>query len=311
MRFYLLHVLFLPLLLFLFFFVHYYKVVHFGISLPSNEEEVGQDTANKIPADRRVYFLPDVMLDEASFLIVFTTILVAITAFFFSAPLESIANPQSTPLHTVAPWYFYWLQGLLKIADKTIAGVYIPGILLVLLMAIPYLDFNPSRRGRDRRVAIISGIVAGVVMIILSWMGTPYYAVQGAPAVEVVQELMPEEGMGPIREMGFAHVPVGLFDTREEIDSGDAEFDEILHEFRHSIETFDEKDKSFNNAFGTIEVTLIQPSLKQIRWEIHWLGADGEEENFKRDFFLHETSVYWEQYGLRDFGFLRATQEGE
>jgi quinol-cytochrome oxidoreductase complex cytochrome b subunit len=306
MRFYLLHVLFLPLLLFLFFFVHYYKV-----SLPSNEEEVGQDTANKIPADRRVYFLPDVMLDEASFLIVFTTILVAITAFFFSAPLESIANPQSTPLHTVAPWYFYWLQGLLKIADKTIAGVYIPGILLVLLMAIPYLDFNPSRRGRDRRVAIISGIVAGVVMIILSWMGTPYYAVQGAPAVEVVQELMPEEGMGPIREMGFAHVPVGLFDTREEIDSGDAEFDEILHEFRHSIETFDEKDKSFNNAFGTIEVTLIQPSLKQIRWEIHWLGADGEEENFKRDFFLHETSVYWEQYGLRDFGFLRATQEGE
>ena len=33
LRFYLLHVLFLPLILFLFFFVHYYKVVHFGISL--------------------------------------------------------------------------------------------------------------------------------------------------------------------------------------------------------------------------------------------------------------------------------------
>ena len=125
----------------------------------------------------------------------------------FPAPLESIANPQSTPLHTVAPWYFYWLQGLLKIADKTIAGVYIPGILLVLLMAIPYLDRNPSRRGRDRRVAIISGVVAGFVMIVLSWMGTPYYAVQGAPAVEIVQELMPEEGMGPVREMGYAHLP--------------------------------------------------------------------------------------------------------
>lgn len=36
MRFYLLHVLFLPLILILFFFVHYYKVVHFGISLPAN-----------------------------------------------------------------------------------------------------------------------------------------------------------------------------------------------------------------------------------------------------------------------------------
>ena len=37
---------------------------------------------------------------------------------------------------------------------------------------------NPSRRGKDRRVAIISGVVAGIVMIILSWMGTPYYAVR-------------------------------------------------------------------------------------------------------------------------------------
>ena len=31
---------------------------------PSDEEEVGQDTANKVPADRRVYFLPDVLIDE-------------------------------------------------------------------------------------------------------------------------------------------------------------------------------------------------------------------------------------------------------
>ena len=38
LRFYLLHVLFLPLILFLFFFVHYYKVVHFGISLPAYDE---------------------------------------------------------------------------------------------------------------------------------------------------------------------------------------------------------------------------------------------------------------------------------
>jgi quinol-cytochrome oxidoreductase complex cytochrome b subunit len=192
LRFYLLHVFFLPAVLVLFFFVHYYKVVHFGISLPADEEEVGQDTANKIPADRRVYFLPDVALDESMFLLAFTTICIVITAFFFQAPLESIANPQSTPLHTVAPWYFYWLQGLLKIADKTIAGVILPGVLLVLLMAIPYLDMNPSRRAKDRKVAIISGVIAGVIMLIWSWMGTPSYAVQAAPAIEVVQDLMPE-----------------------------------------------------------------------------------------------------------------------
>ena len=311
LRFYLLHVFFLPLLLILFFFVHYYKVVHFGISLPAQEEEIGQDSANKVPADRRVYYLPDVFLDEATFLVAFTTIMVFVTAFFFQAPLESIANPQSTPLHTVAPWYFYWLQGLLKIADKTIAGVYIPGILLVLLAGIPYLDRNPSRRGKDRRVAIISGVVAGVVMIILSWMGTPSYAVRAAPAVEVVQELMPEEGAGIVREIGYAHVPIGVYDTREDLHSDDAEFNEVLEEFKASVAHWDEVDGDFNNAYGILEITQNQPSLKQLRWEIFWVSADGEQDVFRRDFFLHEDSLYWEQYGRRDFSYAVPAMEGE
>ncbi|MBK8795175.1 MAG: hypothetical protein IPM07_01615 [Anaerolineales bacterium] len=186
-----------------------------------------------------------------------------------------------------------------------------PGILLVLLIAIPYLDRNPSRRGRDRRVAIISGVVAGIVMIILSWMGTPYYAVQGAPAVEIVQELMPEEGMGPVREMGYQHVPLGVYDTRERPESEDEEFNHVLHEFEASIATFAEKDASFNNAYGILEVTQEQPSLKRITWKINWLSPDGKEEHFVRTFFLHEDSLYWEQYGLKDFSFVRPppTQE--
>ncbi len=311
MRFYLLHVLFLPLALFLFFFVHYYKVVHFGISLPSDEEEVGQDTANKVPADRRVYFLPDVLLDETAVLIVFTALMVFATTFFFTAPLESIANPQSTPLHTVAPWYFYWLQGLLKIADKTIAGVYVPGILLVLLMGIPYLDRNPSRRGRDRRVAIISGVVAGIVIIILSWMGTPYYAVQGAPAVEIVQELMPEEGMGPVREMGYANLPIGVYDTREHPESTSEELNHVLHEFEAAIAAFDKKDKAFNDAYGVLTISQEQPQLKRINWELFWLSPDGKEETYKRIFFLHENAMYWEQYGMKDMSFLRQGAESQ
>ncbi len=301
LRFYLLHVFFLPLLLILFFFVHYYKVVHFGISLPANEEEVGEDTANRVPADRRAYYLPDVFMDEAVFLVAFTTIMVFVTVFLFQAPLESIANPQSTPLHTVAPWYFYWLQGMLKIADKTIAGVFVPGVLLVLLAGIPYLDRNPSRRAKDRRIAIISGVVAGVVMIILSWMGTPQYAVRAAPAVEVVQELMPEEGAGPIRELGYAHLPIGVYDTRDAITVEDEEFAKILEEFAASVAHFEELDPDFNNAHGILEVTQNQEGLKRLHWNVIWTSADGIEDVFAKDFFLHENSDYWEQYGLKDF----------
>lgn len=313
LRFYLLHVLFLPLILFLFFFVHYYKVVHFGISLPASEEEVGQDTANKIPADRRVYYLPDVLIDETMFLIVITAIMSFLVIFLFQAPLESIANPQSTPLHTVAPWYFYWLQGMLKIADKTIAGVILPGVLLVLLLAIPYLDPNPSRRAKDRRVAIISGVIAGIVMLVLSWMGTPSYAVRAAPAVEVVQEIMPEEGAGPVREMGYAHIPVGVYDSQKPVDgqTSDEEWAKVVEEFTAGIARFDAEDPNFNNAHGTITVTQEQPSLRRITWAINWLNADGGEEKFTRFFFIHENSLYWEQYGRKDFSFLQKTEGGE
>jgi quinol-cytochrome oxidoreductase complex cytochrome b subunit len=311
LRFYLLHVLFLPLLLFLFFFVHYYKVVLYGISLPAQEEEVGEDTAKKVPADRRVYFLPDVFIDETSFLLFFTAITLVVTAFFFQAPLESIANPQSTPLHTVAPWYFYWLQGLLKISDKFIAGVLLPTILLVLLMAIPYLDPNPSRRVKDRRVAIISGIVAGVVMIVWSYMGTPQYAVQGAPAVEVVQEIMPEEGAGLIREIGYKHLPVGVYDSREGYHGEDEEFAEVMHEFQAGIEKWQELDEDFNNAYGLLHIIQDQPHLKRILWEIFWQSSEGTAEDFERSFWLHEDSLYWEQYGLKDFSFLRAEEPAE
>ena len=315
LRFYLLHVLFLPLVLFLFFFVHYYKVVHFGISLPAHEEEVGQDTANKVPADRRVYFLPDVFLDETMFLIAFTAICVVISAFFFAAPLESIANPQVTPLHTVAPWYFYWLQGMLKIADKTIAGVILPGVLLVLLIGIPYLDPNPSRRAKDRRVAIISGVVAGAVMIVLSWMGTPQYAAQAAPAVEVVQELMPEEDAGLVREVGYDEIPVGVYDTRDDLAAMYPEEEyhglhEILVEFEDSIRMWQRQDPDFNEAYGVLTVTQDQPQLRRLDWQINWLDANGEANTFERHFFLHQDSMYWEEYGLKDFSFLRPT-EGE
>ncbi len=315
LRFYLLHVLFLPLILFLFFFVHYYKVVHFGISLPAEEEEVGQDTANKVPADRRVYYLPDVAIDEIVLILVTTALMVFVSAFFFTAPLETIADPQVTPLHTVAPWYFYWLQGLLKIADKTIAGVVLPGVLLVLLIAIPYLDMNPSRRASDRRVAIISGVVAGVVMIVLSYMGTPEYAAQAGPAVEVVQELMPEEGAGIVRELGYEAVPVGQYDTREPLaemypEEENAGLHEILVEFMASVEHWDEVDDDFNEAYGILTVLQDQSELRRLDWEIHWLNALGEANVYEKHFWLNENSMYWEQYGLKDFSYLQAP-EGE
>src|SRR4030066_299399 len=51
LRFYLLHVVALPLAGIVAFGVHYYKVIHHGHSLPPEAEKVGEDTAKRVPMD--------------------------------------------------------------------------------------------------------------------------------------------------------------------------------------------------------------------------------------------------------------------
>jgi len=103
LRFYLLHVFLLPMLTAVFFGVHYYKVVLHGASLPPRDEEVGQDTAKRIPVDRRVYFIPDIFTSELMWFGAATFLMVVLCIWFFHAPLEHHADPGITPLHTTAP----------------------------------------------------------------------------------------------------------------------------------------------------------------------------------------------------------------
>jgi len=64
------------------------------------------------------------------------------------APLLSEANPGKTENPAKAPWYFVGLQELLVYFDPWIAGVAIPTLIIVGLMALPYLDTSRSATGR-------------------------------------------------------------------------------------------------------------------------------------------------------------------
>lgn len=76
------------------------------------------------------------------------------------APLEEPANPNLTPNPSKAPWYFLGLQELLVYFDPWIAGVVLPNIILVGLMAIPYIDPNPKGNGyytiKERPLALFT-----------------------------------------------------------------------------------------------------------------------------------------------------------
>jgi len=63
------------------------------------------------------------------------------------APLEEPASAVKTPNPSKAPWYFLGLQEMLVYFDPWMAGVVLPSLIVVGLMAIPYLDFNPKGNG--------------------------------------------------------------------------------------------------------------------------------------------------------------------
>ncbi|MCI0710039.1 MAG: cytochrome bc complex cytochrome b subunit [Chloroflexi bacterium] len=203
LRFYLLHVFALPLITIIFLGVHYYKVVLHGHSLPPRAEEIGTDTAKRVPTDRRSYFIPDVLSTETAWVGVVSFILVVLVTWFFHAPLENHADPQVTPLHTTAPWYFLWLQGMLKLGDKVLMGIIVPTIVFGVMFVWPYLDLTPSRRYADRRVALSFGAVIVLLFAVLQYMGTPFYAVETAANTEIAQDLIPQEGVGPVRAVPY------------------------------------------------------------------------------------------------------------
>ena len=64
-----------------------------------------------------------------------------------NAPLLNRANPDITPNPSKAPWYFLNLQELLLHMDTGLAGVIVPTVALIVLVAVPYIDRSNEGQG--------------------------------------------------------------------------------------------------------------------------------------------------------------------
>lgn len=82
------------------------------------------------------------------------TVVLLVTSLVIDAPLQGHADPNLTPSPAKAPWYFLGLQEELHYFAPTVAGVLLPGMVLVGLALLPYLDRNPSRAFEDRKLSI-------------------------------------------------------------------------------------------------------------------------------------------------------------
>ncbi len=308
LRAYLLHVFVLPIIGLIFFGVHYYKVVLHGHSLPPGEEEIGTDTAKRVPLDRRTYFMPDVLTNEILWIAAVSFILTVLVIWFYHAPLESHADPQVTPLHATSPWYFLWLQGMLKLGDKIFFGLVIPGLLFLFLLVYPYIDVGKSRRYANRRMGLSLSMLAVAGFVIMSWIGSPEYGVETSGDQEIVQQLAPMEGIGPVRAISFDQYVPGTYATTAMADPAAAaaltaqyeqegrnmefftisavpedapELLAVMREFQSLIKNHGE---DLPNGWGALNILDWQDGLKRVQIYIEWdQPVVDEDGNIVRD----------------------------
>src|SRR5688572_1899235 len=96
--------------------------------------------------NEKVLVWPDLVYTELICMIALTAVLL-FWAIALQAPLEEPASSVKTPNPSKAPWYFLGLQEMLVYYDHWMAGVVLPSLVIVGLMAIPYIDFNKAGNG--------------------------------------------------------------------------------------------------------------------------------------------------------------------
>jgi len=291
LRFYLLHVIGLPLVGIVALGVHYYKVVLHGHSLPPGAEEVGVDTAKRVPMDRRTYFMPQILTRELMYVAVLVALLVGAAAFFYHAPLEPHADSLVTPLHTTAPWYFLWVQGMLKLGDKVLWGLIVPGVLSGLLLVLPYLEVGPSRRYADRRIGLSIGALSVAGIAILSYMGTPWFAVQTSADQEAIAELVPQTHPGPLRLAPWDDLVVGTYDASQWQNAPNETMRDLLHTFEEAVALVEGPDR--HEPDGVVVIEDWQTGLKKITLRVLWTEAStGQPGENSQSVYLHRDSNY-------------------
>jgi cytochrome b-561 len=218
-RFYVLHVLVLPGALGLLFAYHMWRVRKDGGLARADRAALLERPAATAPVKSKTYTLlgvvrgtaptvhastleaPELTVNavpdltrRAAIVVLATIAVLSLIAVFLSSPLEEPANALVTPNPAKAPWYFLWLQeivtdttvhiGSLTINGAFIGGVLLPGLLVGLLTAWPWLDRSPREAAgvwfpASRRAQNAVFLAIAAVVILLTLIGTfcrgPYW----------------------------------------------------------------------------------------------------------------------------------------
>jgi hypothetical protein len=127
----------------------------------------------RVVEEEQIQTFPEVLFRAAVAIEALAIALVGM-ALLFNAPLEGIADPSHTPNPAKAPWYFLGLQEMLHYFPPVVAGVLVPGLVVMALIVIPYFNINVEADGlftkdRNRRLRVFYIVVVVLALFLLAF----------------------------------------------------------------------------------------------------------------------------------------------
>ena len=180
-RFYAVHTAILPALLLILLLFHFWRIRKAGgLVVPRSPGQSLEKRGQSVPA------IPNLLLREVVVALVLCAFML-VFSMLFDAPLGSKANPGLSPNPTKAPWYFMGIQEMLLHFHPLFALFVIPALMLMALLALPYIDYELNTAGvwfastRGRGTALIAGLAA--------LMGTPLAVLADEYLIDVAARL--------------------------------------------------------------------------------------------------------------------------
>jgi len=174
-RFYLLHIVALPLAVAVLFGYHMWRVRKDGGLAHGDSRDERAEVPAIPPIVRRIAVVT-----------MATVLAVTVLAIFIPSPLLEPANPEVTPNPAKAPWYFLWLQevvtdttvrlGHVRVNGALVGGVVLPLALAVVLTLWPWLDRSPAATAgmalpRERRIQNAVFLALALALAVLTVVG--------------------------------------------------------------------------------------------------------------------------------------------
>lgn len=183
-RFYAMHVLMLPAALIVFVSAHLFMVVRQGISAPPSHhpeyDKLDIETQRRM-ADEEYHrrkeagesFYP-FYLSKDVVAVVIGFLVVLFLAWRYPPEIGEIADPGSISFNPRPDWYFLFLFQALKYFPgslESVAAIILPGLALLILLAVPFFDRRMRQHPLDRPIATGLAISALLGVLALTWIG--------------------------------------------------------------------------------------------------------------------------------------------